>query len=233
MNRPSPQSVALSSAALLGLLLSPALVLAAPGSAGAPAATPPHAHAAAASPAQTAAAAPRLHAALRALWHDHVVQTRAYAMALKSGNTTYSDEAAQNVVANARQIADAVAGFYGPAAGKQMLTLLAGHWGAVKAMTDAQQRGDTTAARKAMTTLVANADAIATFLSGANPYLGHDAVQGLLLAHGAHHDAQIRQIMAGDTAGEATTWKAMQAHMDTIADALAGAIARQFPDKAD
>ena len=53
-----------------------------------------------------------------------------------------------------------------------------------------------------------------------------------MLAHGAHHSQQIQQIMAGDTAGEATTWTAMQAHMDTIADALAGAIAKQFPDKA-
>ena len=31
---------------------------------------------------------------------------------------------------------------------------------------------------------------------------------------------------------EATEWTAMQVHMDMIADALAGAIAKQFPDKA-
>jgi hypothetical protein len=38
--------------------------------------------------------------------------------------------------------------------------------------------------------------------------------------------------MRGDMQAEASTWKAMQAHMDVIADALAGAIAQQFPDKA-
>lgn len=43
---------------------------------------------------------------------------------------------------------------------------------------------------------------------------------------------QAQQIMTGDTAAEARTWIAMQAHMDVIADALAGAIARQFPDQA-
>jgi hypothetical protein len=53
-----------------------------------------------------------------------------------------------------------------------------------------------------------------------------------MLAHGAHHSQQIEQIMAGDTSGEATTWAAMQQHMDMIADALAGAIAKQFPEKA-
>ena len=38
--------------------------------------------------------------------------------------------------------------------------------------------------------------------------------------------------MAGDMKAEATTWTAMQQHMNVIADALAGAIAKQFPDKA-
>ena len=37
---------------------------------------------------------------------------------------------------------------------------------------------------------------------------------------------------ADDTAGEAQEWAAMQSHMDMIADALAAAIAKQFPDKA-
>ena len=58
------------------------------------------------------------------------------------------------------------------------------------------------------------------------------ALRGLLVAHGAHHAAQIAQVMRGDLAGEKTTWNAMQAHMDTIADAMAAALAKQFPDKA-
>ena len=70
------------------------------------------------------------------------------------------------------------------------------------------------------------------FLAAANPNLPEDTVRGLMLAHGAHHSQQINLVLAGDTAGEATEWTAMQAHMDMIADALAGAIAKQFPDKA-
>jgi hypothetical protein len=38
--------------------------------------------------------------------------------------------------------------------------------------------------------------------------------------------------MSGDMQGEKATWAAMQQHMDVIADALAGAIAKQFPAKA-
>lgn len=191
---------------------------------------PPHAAshtAAAATP-----AAPQLQAALRQLWLGHVTHTREYAFAVKAGNTAAANRAAHAVVTNAQQLADAIAGFYGPAAGKKMLGLLAGHWGAVKALTDAGSTHDQAATASAMTTLMNNAGQIAVFLSGANPYLPEDAVRGLLIAHGGHHQAQIQQVMGGDLAGEEKTWAQMRAHMDVIADAMAGALARQFPDKA-
>jgi len=185
-------------------------------------------HAAAKQPVQ----APKLQAAMRTLWHGHVVHTREYALAMHAHKPVVAKSAADAVVANARQISDAVAGFYGKAAGTRMLELLAGHWGAVKALTDARAKGDNAAADKAMADLTTNAGEIAKFLAGANPNLPEADVRGLLVAHGAHHLQQVQQIMAGDMRAEAQTWKAMQQHMDTIADALAGAIAKQFPAKA-
>ena len=83
-----------------------------------------------------------------------------------------------------------------------------------------------------LASISANAKEIADFLSGANPYLPQATLLSLLATHGAHHMSQIQQIESGDKAGEAKTWDAMKAHMNTIADALAGGIARQFPDKA-
>ncbi|MEI7035457.1 hypothetical protein [Fulvimonas yonginensis] len=204
-----------------------ALVLAAGFAAAAPAMTMPSSTPAAAVP-----AAPKLDAAMRALWHGHIVHTRDYALAVHAHDTARAKAAADAVVANAKQIADAVGGFYGKPAGEQMLTLLAGHWGGVKALTDARAAGDQAAQQKAMATLDSNAHAIAAFLAGANPNLPENAVQGLLAAHVAHHATQIQQIMSGDSKGEQSTWQAMQAHMDTVADALASAIAKQFPAKA-
>jgi len=182
--------------------------------------------------ATAAPTAPKLHAALRSLWQGHVRRTRAYAMAVKAHDAAAADKAAHDVVANATDIANAVGGFYGDAAGKQMLQLLAGHWGGVKALTDAGAKGDAAGKQKAMDDLTANGGAIATFLSGANPNLPKDALLGLLTTHVGHHAAQVDQIMKGDTQAEATTWKAMQGHMDVLADALADGIAKQFPDKA-
>ena len=83
----------------------------------------------------------------------------------------------------------------------------------------------------AMAKLLSNADAIAKFLSGANPNLPYDAVHGLLAAHGSHHVQQISEFKAGQWDAEAKTWAAMKDHMYVIADALADAIAKQFPDK--
>ena len=186
-----------------------------------------------AAPAEAAVPAPQLQAAMRDLWHGHIVHTREYAMAVHAGDDARATAAADAVVDNAKQISGAVAGFYGAAGGDQMLTLLAGHWGAVKAMTDARAAGNEAASAKAMSDLTANAGEIAKFLAAANPNLPEDTVRGLMLAHGAHHSQQLDLIMADDTAGEATEWTAMQAHMDMIADALAGAIAKQFPDKAN
>jgi hypothetical protein len=204
------------------------LTLALAMSAPALAAAPQHAHAAT----TTDASAPKLHAAMRQLWHGHIVHAREYAMAVHAGHDADAKKAADAVVANAHQISDAVGGFYGKAGGERMMTLLGGHWGAVKALTDAQAHHDAAAAQKATADLTANAGDIAKFLAGANPNLPEDTVRGMLLAHGAHHMQQISQIMAGDTQGEAKSWAAMQQHMDSVADALAGAIAKQFPAKA-
>jgi hypothetical protein len=184
-----------------------------------------------AAPAATVAA-PKLQAAMRQLWHGHVVHTREYAMAVHAHDTAKAKAAEEAVVANAKQIADAVAGFYGKPAGEQTLQLLAGHWGGVKALTDATAANDMAAEQKAMSDLNTNVTAIAKFFSGANPNLPENAVQSLFATHVAHHATQIQQIMKGDSKDEQTTWTAMQAHMNTIADALAGGIAKQFPDKA-
>jgi hypothetical protein len=185
-----------------------------------------------AAPVQASVPAPKLQAAMRELWHGHIVHTREYAMAVHAHKDADQKKAADAVVANAKQISDAVAGFYGKPGGDRMLELLGAHWAGVQSLTDARGKADAAAADKAMSDLTINAGDIAKFLSGANPNLPNDTVRGLMLAHVAHHSQQIQQIMAGDTQGEAATWAAMQQHMDTLADALAGAIAKQFPDKA-
>ncbi|HET7923400.1 MAG TPA: hypothetical protein VFL30_00795, partial [Rhodanobacteraceae bacterium] len=175
---------------------------------------------------------PKLHATMRELWQGHAETTREYALAVKAGDAAAEKKSADAVVANAKKIADAVGSFYGDAAGKKTLELLAGHWGGVKALTDAEKKNDTAGVSKAMTDLAANADDIAKFFSGANPNLPESAVKGLFVTHAGHHQMLTSEIMKGDKAAADKTWSAMQSHMNTIADALSDGIAKQFPAKA-
>lgn len=167
----------------------------------------------------------------RDLWVGHVFWVRNVVTATLAKNTAAAKVAEGEVVANAHRLADAIKPFYGDKAGDALFELLAGHYGAIKAYLVATAAGDKAGQDKATDDLMANADKIATFLSGANPNLPKDAVMGLLQAHGGHHISQIQQLKAKDYAGEAKTWAEMQTHMYVIADALTGAIAKQFPDK--
>lgn len=191
-----------------------------------------------AAPAQSAAAAssqtaPKLHAALRGLWHGHLVATHDYALAVHANNAAGAAKAADAVVANAKQIADAVAGFYGKAAGDGLLKLLAGHWGGVKALADAAKAGDAAAEQKAMSDLVSNGAAIAKFLAGANPNWTEGALQGALVMHVNDHKTQVDEMMSNaPSAMQAKSWAEMQQHMNMIADVLSDGIAKQFPNKA-
>lgn len=215
------------------LVLGSSLALAAPGAFAHQASPATPATPAASAPA-AAPSAPKLHAAMRSLLHGHIVATRDYALAVHAGNNANAQQAEAAAVANAKQIANAVAGFYGEAGGKQFLNLLAGHWGGVKALTDAAHAHDAAAEQKAMQDLAGNGVQIAKFLAGANPNLPEDTVKGLWMMHVSDHKTQVDQMMSNaPAAAQNQTWDHMQKHADTIADALAGAIAKQFPQKAN
>ena len=139
--------------------------------------------------------------------------------------------AEKQVVANARQIAAAIETYYGKEASEKLFGLLAGHYGAVKQYLDATTAGSKAGQDAAVKNLTGNATGIAKFLSGANPNLPFDTLNGLLLAHGGHHIQEIQQLRSKEYAQEAQTWEAMKKHMHVIADALAGALAKQFPAK--
>lgn len=169
--------------------------------------------------------------ALRDLWVEHVFWIRSYVIAGASDDATQRAAAETEVVNNARALASTIAPFYGESASAQLFDLLAGHWGAVKAYDKATFEASKSAKDNSVTLLTENARAIAQFLGNANPHLPEDAVFGLLAAHGAHHVTQIDQIKARQFEKEAETWAAMRKHMLVIADSIAEALAKQFPEK--
>jgi hypothetical protein len=167
--------------------------------------------------------------AVEGLWIGHINAVRKVVVAEIAGKDTKAAEG--EVVSNAHAIADAIAGFYGKPAGDKLFTLLAGHYGAVKAYLDATVAKDAAKQSAATDKITANVDEIATFLSGANPNLPKETVAEMFMMHGSHHISQIQELAAKDSAAEAKTQVQMKAHMIEIADALTDAIAKQFPEK--
>jgi hypothetical protein len=170
-------------------------------------------------------------AALRDLWVGHIFWVRGVVFATLAKNDSAATAAEQAVVGNAKDIAGAIAPFYGQPASDKLFELLAGHYGAIKEYLDAAVKKDAAAASKATDHLTANAQDIAAFLSGANPNLPKETLEELLLAHGGHHLQQIQEVQAGQYEKEAATWSAMKGHIYVIADALTDALAKQFPEK--
>jgi gas vesicle protein len=167
--------------------------------------------------------------AQRDLWIGHVFWVRNVVSETLAGNSAAVKAAENAVVANAKQIAASIEPFYGKAATEKLFELLAGHYGAIKEYLNAGNNAGTQEA--AMKNLTSNASDIAVFLSDANPYLPVDTLRGLLLAHGGHHVQQIRQLRAKQYTQEVQTREEMKNHMHVISDALAGALAKQFPEK--
>jgi len=170
-------------------------------------------------------------AVLRDLWIGHIFWVRNVVVAELAGDAAAQEAAEKQVVANAQSIARAIEPFYGKSATERLFTLLAAHYGAVKAYLDAAIAKDDGKQSEATTNLMSNAAEIAVFLSTANQYLPKNDVEGLLQAHGSHHITEIQQLLAKDYAGEAQTWAEMSQHMYVIADAIVDSLAKQFPDK--
>jgi len=170
-------------------------------------------------------------AAERKLWRGHADAVRKVVVAKIAGDAAAEKTAEAGVVANAHDIANSISPFYGQAASDKLFTLLAGHYGAVKAYLDASVGKDAQGQSKATDDLTSNADQIATFLSTANPHLPKATVMELLQVHAGHHISQIQELIAKDSAAEAKTHAAMLVHMDVLGDVLANGIAAQFPGK--
>jgi hypothetical protein len=169
--------------------------------------------------------------ALRDLWTGHIFWVRNVVLTTKQGEKEAAKVAEEQVVQNAKELANSITPYYGKEASAKLFNLLAGHYGAIKDYMSAAYGGDKKAENLAADKLKKNAEVIAAFLSSANPNWPKETVLSLLVEHGGHHMAQIDAINAKNYSSEAQTWDAMKENVYVIADALADGIVKQFPKK--
>ena len=171
-----------------------------------------------------------LRLALRKLWSDHVIWTREYIVAAVAG-TPDADAAAGRLLKNQEDIGTAIAGFYGDAAGTRLTELLKEHILIAVDLVAAAKSGDTTAFSAHDARWTANIEAIATFLSGANPNLPKADVLDLLALHLKLTKDEAVARITGDWAADVKAFDDIFTEIMVLADALHDGIVAQFPDR--
>ena len=168
---------------------------------------------------------------LRDLWVGHIFWVRHVVSNIATNDPEERDAAEKEVVANTKQIASTMTPFYGEVASQKLFSLLDMNIGAVREYSEATVAGNKRQQDAALAHLASNAEDIAVFLNGVNPYLPKDTVRGLIAAHGAHHVLQINQYKGKEYAHLGATWPMMRQHVYVIADTLTAALVKQFPSK--
>ena len=182
-------------------------------------------------PGNPAAASAGLRTALNLALREHVYLAAATTGAALGGRKAEFEAAAAALDGNSVDVAAAIGTVYGPEAGKAFLPLWRKHIGFVVDYTLGAASKDKSKQDKAVADLVAYTQDFGAFLSSANPNLPKDVVADLV----KHHVLTLKDVIDPQAAGDQVkTYAALRgaaSHMGKIADPLAAAIAKQYPDR--
>jgi hypothetical protein len=172
-----------------------------------------------------------LRVGLNALLSEHVYLAAAATNAALAGRQPEFQAAAAALDANSMDVARAIGSVYGPDAEKAFLPLWRKHIGMVVDYTVGAATSDRAKQDKAVTDLVGYTQDFGAFLASANPHLPKAVVAELV----KHHVLTLKDVIdAQVTRDQDRAFRALRTgagHMQMIADPLAGAIVKQFPDK--
>jgi hypothetical protein len=174
--------------------------------------------------------ATQLHQDMRKLWTDHTVWTRDYIIAAVDDKPD-AMAAANRLMKNQEDIGNAIAAYYGAAAGQQLTALLKQHISIAVDLIKAAKAGDKAAQKQADDRWQANAVDIATFLSKANPNWPKDTLVEMMKTHLSTTTAEVVARLTHDWDADVKAYDAVYDHILMMADALTEGIIKQFPEK--
>jgi hypothetical protein len=171
------------------------------------------------------------HDAMRRLWSDHVAYTRLFIVSAAAGAAD-KDATTQRLLQNQADIGNAVAGFYGQAAGSKLTALLKDHIMIAANIVAAAKAGDNAKVTSENKRWHDNATDLAKFLHGANPAHWPEAtLQKLLFTHLDQTLSEASHELKGNYAASMKDYDDAMSHMLMVADALSDGIVAQFPSK--
>ncbi len=171
-----------------------------------------------------------LRTALRRLWTDHVVWTRAYVVAAVA-DAPDASTAAERLLKNQEDIGAAVVPFYGPDAGEALTGLLKQHIMIAVELIAAAKAGNTSRFEEQDALWTKNAEEIAELLSGANPNWVKDDVVDILGIHLKLTKDEAVARMEGKWEADVEAFDQILTEILTLSDVLADGIVKQFADR--
>ena len=181
--------------------------------------------------ASSGAKAAELRAGLNTLLSEHVLLAASATGAALGGRAEEFKSAATALDANSVSISKAIGSVYGPDAEAAFLPLWRKHIGFVVDYTVGLATGDKAKQNKAVSDLVGYTEDFGAFLSSANPNLPKSAVAELVKGHILTLKDVIDAQAAKDYGKAYSALRTAAGHMHMIADPLAEAIVKQFPDR--
>jgi hypothetical protein len=167
---------------------------------------------------------------MRKLWTDHVVWTRDYIVAAV-GDQPDAQAAAARLMKNQDDIGAAIGRIYTPAAGQQLTTLLKEHISIAVDLIKAAKAGNKAGQQAADAKWQQNAEAIADFLSKANPHWPRATLVNLMKGHLSTTTAEVVARLTKDWDADVRAFDAVYNHILMMSDALSDGIVKQFPEK--
>jgi hypothetical protein len=167
---------------------------------------------------------------MRKLWTDHVVWTREYIVAAIGGQPE-AQSAADRLMRNQEDIGNAVAKYYGDAAGRQLTALLKQHIGIAVDVVTTARAGDKAGFKQADDRWQQNGVEIADFLSKANPNWPRETLVAMMKKHLATTTTEVEARLNKNWNDDVKAFDAVYDHILNMSDALADGIVKQFPEK--
>ena len=174
--------------------------------------------------------AANLRVLLNSLEREHVALAATATRDGFSGNPDFKDAAA-SLDNNSVALSQAIGSVYGDEASKKFLAIWRSHIGFFVNYTVAAKKGDKAGMDKAVTDLNGYIDAISDFFSQANPNLTRDAVHSLVAQHVTLLKGAIDSYGAANYSDSFDKQHQASEQIGTIADAISGAIVKQYPAK--
>lgn len=173
-------------------------------------------------------AAVKLKEDMRRLWNAHVVWTRSYIISALAGLEDQQPVLAR-LLKNQQDIGDAIKQYYGEAAGNKLAELLKEHIQIAGKVVDAAKNGNQADFNKYNKEWYKNSDAIAAFLSSANPNWTDKQLKDLLYGHLQLLTDQFMSRIKKDWQGDINAYDKGEEHILMLSDALSEGIIKQFP----